>query len=93
MRESIEDQKFPDSSKRVLEVAAKKTSGPSEAELVIISLLMRIYDVNLALLSHFNSEVADEIHDGHAEGKSFNPPMFIPALESVNVDEDTGPVA
>lgn len=56
-------------------------SGPSETDLVIIALLMRIYDLNLALLSHFNKPQADEVYEAHAKGDHFNPKIYIPRME------------
>jgi hypothetical protein len=100
MRESIEDQQFPreqqfpDSAKAVLAAAVgKQAEPPRETELVIIALLMRIYDVQSALLAHFDEVRANEVYDTHAVGEHFNPEMFIPSLEETRVDEVPGPVA
>lgn len=67
----------------------ENSTGPKmlpgyEAQLVTISLLMRIYDVQSALLHHFAPDKADEIYDAHSEGGHFNPAVFIPKA----VDED-----
>lgn len=51
-----------------------------EAQLVTVSLLMRIYDVQMALLSLQDKSMADEIFDAHEKGATFNPPVFIPEL-------------
>lgn len=56
------------------------TTGPSETELVTVALLMRLYDINLALLNHFDPARANEIYDAHEKGGSFNPPIFIPQV-------------
>jgi hypothetical protein len=56
-------------------------SQPSEHELVVVALLMRIYDVQMALLSMVNKEQADHIFDTHANGGHFNPQIFIPVTE------------
>lgn len=55
--------------------------GPTETELVTVALLMRLYDINLALLNHFDPARANEIYDAHEQGGSFNPPVFIPQLD------------
>lgn len=51
---------------------------PSEYQLAIISLLMRLYDINMALLSHFDEDSANEIYETHEKGGHFNPQIFIP---------------
>lgn len=79
MREVPKDDQFGDLARAVAEKQSKPE--PTEAELVIIALLMRIYDLNLALLSHFDAGRADEIYDRHNEGGHFNPLMFLPALK------------
>lgn len=56
---------------------------PREVELVIVSLLMRLYDLNLALLAETSQKRADEVYDAHKKGEHFNPPIFVP-----QVDED-----
>lgn len=55
---------------------------PSQESLVIIALLMRLYDVNLALLNHFDPHRADEIFETHQNGADFNPPVYIPQITS-----------
>ena len=57
---------------------------PSEESRIIIALLMRIYDVQMALLSNVNKTEADRIYDAHAKGEDFNPQIFIPEIS----DED-----
>jgi hypothetical protein len=61
-----------------------ESTGPSETELVIVALLMRLYDVNMALLSHFDKPTADKIYDTHNEGGSFNPQIFIPSPDETS---------
>lgn len=51
-----------------------------EATLANTALLMRLYDIQLALLSYGNKTVADSLFDTHAEGGHFNPPIFIPVI-------------
>lgn len=42
-----------------------------------LTLLMRIYDVQMALLNEANEERADEIYDWHEAGHTFNPPIYL----------------
>lgn len=56
------------------------STGPSETELVIVSLLMRLYDLNLAILNHLDENRANEIYEAHEKGEHFNPPVFIPEV-------------
>lgn len=77
MLSSLEGQKI-DRESPVVE------SKPDETQLAIIALLMRLYDVNMALLSHFDAALADEIFDSHAAGGSFNPALFIPQFGDEN---------
>lgn len=60
------------------------STGPSETELVIVSLLMRLYDINLAILNHLNESRADEIYEAHEKGEHFNPPIFVPEVNDAN---------
>lgn len=77
MREVPRDEKFPED----LPDAAKETTArPSEAELVIITLLMRLYDVNLAILTHFDEKQAGEVYDSHNRGDHFNPKIYLPDM-------------
>lgn len=57
--------------------------NPTESELAIISLLMRLYDINMALLNHLDRDTADAIFESHQKGQHFNPEIFIP-----NFDDD-----
>lgn len=67
--------------------AVLESTGPSETELVMVALLMRLYDINMALLSHVNKQTADSIYEAHEKGGHFNPPIFIPtASETEDVD-------
>lgn len=54
-------------------------TGPSETELVIIGLLMRIYDAQMALLGAHYEEAAAELWDIHEAGGHRNPTMWIPS--------------
>lgn len=60
--------------------AMENSTGPSEAELVQIALLMRLYDLNMALLSVMSKVTADEVYEAHARGEHFNPPVFLPDM-------------
>lgn len=51
---------------------------PSSENLIIISLLMRLYDLNMALLNESNRAVADRVYSAHMNGETFNPKMYIP---------------
>ena len=72
---------------------AVASQAPSETELIIVALLMRLYDVNMALLSHFDKQTADNIYDTHANGGTFNPAVFIPTISDANTKDDSGPEA
>lgn len=84
MREVTRDEKFPEDAKTEgnTELSAELIStGPSETELVIVALLMRIYDVQSALLAHFDEARANEVYETHEKGGHFNPQIFIPTPE------------
>lgn len=53
-------------------------TAPDETQLIIVSLLMRLYDLNMALLSVQAPKIADDIFDHHAKGGHYNPEIFIP---------------
>lgn len=69
-------------------VAVLDTTAPSETELVIVSLLMRLYDIQMALLSNVDKPLADSIYDTHNNGGHFNPEIFIPG--PVEEEDDEG---
>lgn len=77
MREATRDEKFPQEYGNEITGEVLETS-PSETELVIVSLMMRLYDLNLAILSHLDEQRADEIYEAHEKGEHFNPPIFVP---------------
>lgn len=52
--------------------------GPSETELVIVSLLMRLYDVQMAILTSMDEDKANQVYESHEKGEHFNPPIFVP---------------
>lgn len=83
MREVPRDDKWGE------ENTPNTTAGsPSEAELVIISLLMRLYDIQMALLNEANEKRADAIYEAHEQGGHFNPEIFIPDRGAEDVEEE-----
>jgi predicted membrane-bound mannosyltransferase len=80
VKEVVADEKWEDERGTV-------NVAPSESELVTIALLMRLYDLNLALLNHFDSDLADEIYELHEKGGHKNPQLFIPAPVEREEDE------
>jgi hypothetical protein len=54
---------------------------PSEESKIIIALLMRIYDVQMALLTKVDPDTADRIYDAHERGEDFNPTIYIPEIK------------
>ena len=63
-------------------------SEPSEESRIIIALLMRLYDVQMALLTKVDPETADKLYDDHEAGKDFNPTIYIPELKDDVQEED-----
>lgn len=81
MKEVEPDEKWIDESTESNDSGSGEVAGrPSETELVIVALLMRLYDINLALLAHYDPARADEIFEAHEKGGTFNPPIFIPTV-------------
>lgn len=80
MREVTRDSKW-------LNDVKQQINQPSEESKIIIALLMRIYDVQMALLSHASKGDADKLYDAHARGEDFNPQIFIPEITAEVVDE------
>lgn len=79
MRETTRDPgSLQESAEGELPGAELVATGPSETELVTVALLMRLYDVGMAILSHLDKPTADQIFDAHENGGTFNPPIFIP---------------
>lgn len=56
------------------------TGGPSEVELLTITLLTRLYDIGMAILTVMDEEKAGMVFDAHDKGENFNPELFIPDL-------------
>jgi len=50
-------------------------------QLAIIALLMRLYDINLAVLNEMNPQRADGIYEAHSQGNHFNPQLYIPDIQ------------
>lgn len=44
---------------------------------VIISLLVRLYDVHMGILSHLDKDTADKIYDAHDRGEHYHPNIFL----------------
>lgn len=59
-------------------------SGPSETELVQVALLMRLYDLGMAILTSLDEDKANQVFEAHEKGEHFNPPIFIPTPESMD---------
>lgn len=55
---------------------------PSTESKIIISLLMRIYDVQMAMLSHMSKDTADRLYEAHENGEDYNPTIFIPEIKN-----------
>jgi hypothetical protein len=56
-----------------------------EIALAQLTLLMRIYDVQMALLTEVNENRANEVYAAHEEGHTFNPAIWI--AEAATLDE------
>lgn len=69
-----------------LKEESKRTTAPRESELALIGLLMRIYDVNMAILSNINKPEADALYEAHERGEILNPDLFIPSFESTETE-------
>lgn len=59
-------------------VEAQVGNTPSEESLIVVMQLMRLYDIGMALLNHFDKPTADTIYEAHNKGDHFNPMFFIP---------------
>ena len=86
MREVTRDEKFPNEPRE--ETTGETFSGevlqtsPSETELVQVALLMRLYDLGMAILTSMDEDKANQVFEAHEKGEHFNPPIFIPTPES-----------
>lgn len=56
-------------------------SAPNDAELISITLLARLYDVGMAILTVLDEQTAGKVYEAHSQGENFNPEMFIPDLK------------
>jgi hypothetical protein len=82
MQEVKPDQQFNTTGAEAL---VPKGAAPTEAELIIITLLMRLYDLQWAQLHVMNERIAEEVFASHEKGVIGNPQMFIPEIkEGVN---------
>lgn len=63
---------------------AEETNAPvgaSDTEKIIITLLMRIYDLQFAQLYLLNPTTAEEVFESHEKGELGNPKMWIPDFD------------
>lgn len=85
MRETTRDNQFPNDPKEgtgeELPGAELISTGPSETELVQVALLMRLYDLGMAILTAMDEDKANQVFEAHEKGGHFNPPVFIPDVE------------
>lgn len=49
-----------------------------EVQKAQLVMLMRLYDIQMALLTLQDAEKADQVFDAHDAGQLFNPQLFIP---------------
>lgn len=47
----------------------------------ILTLLTRIYDIQMALLNDADPDTADKVYDAHERGETFNPPIYLMEME------------
>lgn len=89
MKEVKPDQQFPEvvydlagldyeALTKSVEALSTKMDALRESNLAVVSLLMRLYDVEMAALSNTYKEDADALFDLHSNGGTQNPPVFIP---------------
>jgi hypothetical protein len=77
MKEVAPDNKWGEDQTLFPELVS---TGPSDAELLTITLLGRLYDIQMAILTVLDEETAGKVFDAHEQGENFNPPMYIPDL-------------
>lgn len=53
----------------------------SDTNLVIAMLLVRIYDVQMAMLREINPAAAIELYELHNEGQNNNPHLWVPEIK------------
>lgn len=63
-------------------VAAAEFKRLREYQLIQITLLMRLYDVEMARLSLADEELANTVWDAHDRGELMHPHLFVPDLGS-----------
>lgn len=74
MHESERDSKWQD--EREGNVTGKVTlNDVFELQMAQLIVLQRIYDVQLALLSDVDPDRADELYEGHENGRIYGPPI------------------
>lgn len=52
-------------------------SRQEQIALAQLTLLMRIYDVQMALLTEINEDAANLVYSHHENGHSYNPPIYL----------------
>lgn len=80
MKEVSPDSKWQDPNwpdRPMLVVPPAPAAATEENQRAILTVLMRIYDVQMAILSYTNKKAADEIYDMHSRGELANPEFFI----------------
>ena len=77
MKEVDRDEKWQNEP---VELEAQISNSPTEAELVIVGLLTRIYDVLFTILDETNPEKANIVYETHERGETLGPPVYIPEL-------------
>jgi hypothetical protein len=81
MKEVEPDNKWVEDTPEEFGVSQELMStGPSDAELLSITILARLYDIGMAILTHLDEETAGKVFEAHEKGENFNPPMYIPDL-------------
>lgn len=85
MKEVPQDDKWIDDGGSWKE--PNRVPPASDVELMTLTLLMRLYDIGLALLSNVNEEDATKVLEAHARGEVFNPAISIPTFTEKNDNE------
>lgn len=74
-----------DPSQPTLEEIAGRNQQIALAQL---TLLMRIYDVQMALLTDVDEDRANEVYALHENGHTYNPPIYLVDVEAGPEDPD-----
>lgn len=76
MHESTPDNKWIGEGEQNEDVATG--NDPNEILKAQLVMLMRLYDIQMAILTKTDPKQADNIFDAHDRGELFNPQLFIP---------------